>query len=85
MPNWDNTSRSGKNGLVFHRSTPSLFGHHLKDAMNFVKGNNRKHKLLIIKSWNEWAEGNYLEPDLQWGRQYLDVIKETIQEIGKTK
>jgi len=85
LPNWDNTSRSGKNGLVFHRSTPSLFGHHLKDAMNFVKGNNRKHKLLIIKSWNEWAEGNYLEPDLQWGRQYLDVIKETIQEIGKTK
>lgn len=81
LPNWDNTPRSGKNGLVFHHSTPALFRHHLKNALNFVKHNNRKHELLIIKSWNEWAEGNYLEPDIQWGLQYLHVIKESIQEI----
>jgi len=31
-----------------------------------------------VKSWNEWAEGNYLEPDRRFGHQYLDVVCETV-------
>jgi hypothetical protein len=81
IPNWDNTSRAKTNGLVFHHSTPALFKQHLKSAIDFVLNNKREHNLLIIKSWNEWAEGNYLEPDKQWGLQYLQSIKETLQEI----
>jgi hypothetical protein len=80
LPNWDNTPRSGRNGMVFHRSTPELFRSHLKSAIRFIEDNNRSHPLLIIKSWNEWAEGNYLEPDMQWGLQYLQVLRETLQE-----
>jgi hypothetical protein len=80
LPNWDNTPRSGRRGLVFHKSTPDLFGHHLREAIRFVLDNKRSHNLLIIKSWNEWAEGNYLEPDLQWGRQYLDMIRQVLNE-----
>ena len=82
LPNWDNTPRSGRNGLVFNRSTPELFRRHLASAIRFVLDNKRDHNLLIIKSWNEWAEGNYLEPDRQWGTQYLQVIKETLTETS---
>jgi hypothetical protein len=78
IPNWDNTPRSGRNGLVLHGSTPELFRGHLKKALQIVKEHSPEHKIVFIKSWNEWAEGNHLEPDLKFGRGYLKVIKEEI-------
>lgn len=59
IPNWDNTPRSRENGLVLHGSTPELFGIHLKKALNSVKDLPREHRIVFIKSWNEWAEGNH--------------------------
>lgn len=84
IPNWDNTPRSGANGLVLNNSTPELFRIHLKDALNKAKQLPDGHRLIFIKSWNEWAEGNHLEPDLRFGRQYLEVIKEELGKIDAT-
>ena len=75
MPNWDNTPRSGERGVIFHNSTPELFEQHLADAADIVKDYPDEQKIIFIKSWNEWAEGNHLEPDLKWGLQYLSKIK----------
>jgi hypothetical protein len=76
IPNWDNTPRTGTNGLVFHNSNPELFRTHLKEAIARVAHKKWEKRIIFIKSWNEWAEGNYLEPDLKFGRAYLDVIKD---------
>lgn len=76
FPNWDNTPRSGENGVVFHGSTPELFRFHFKKALDAVKDLPSEKKLIFVQSWNEWAEGNHLEPDLKFGRGYLQVIKE---------
>ena len=38
----------------------------------------REENLIFLKSWNEWAEGNHLEPDLKFGKGYLEVIKEEV-------
>ena len=37
----------------------------------------------MIKSWNEWGEGNYMEPDLQYGRGYIKACREAIDEIER--
>ena len=77
-PNWDNTPRSGVRGSVLHESTPDLFRIHLRDALTLVRSRTMSQRLVFIKSWNEWAEGNYLEPDKKFGHQYLDVVREEL-------
>lgn len=74
VPNWDNTPRSGKNGFVLHESTPELFRIQAKRALEVTENTAPENRLIFIKAWNEWAEGNYLEPDLKFGKAYLEVI-----------
>lgn len=75
-PNWDHSPRSGGKAIIFHKSNPKLFGKLLKKAIETVKEKPGEERIIIIKSWNEWGEGNYLEPDLKFGRGYLEVIKD---------
>ena len=70
-PNWDNTPRTDRRGYVYFGSTPDLYKKHLQDAVNFVRNKDFEERLVFIKSWNEWGEGNYLEPDLIYGHEYL--------------
>ncbi|RJQ18404.1 MAG: glycosyltransferase [Nitrospiraceae bacterium] len=82
VPNWDNTPRSGVNGFVLHESTPELYGRHLSDAVELVADRSPDQRIVFIKSWNEWAETNYLEPDLRWGKAYLKTTVETVAKGG---
>jgi len=82
VPNWDTTPRLNTKGWVFHKSTPELFQKHFEDTVKFVMAQRNDHKMIFIKSWNEWAEGNYLEPDLEWGTSYLIAIKEVLKKFS---
>lgn len=75
LPGWDNTPRSGMRGVVFHDSTPDLFRRHLREAISRVKDRTTQHRIVFLKAWNEWAEGNHVEPDQRWGHAYLEVIR----------
>ncbi len=79
LPNWDNTPRSGMRGLVFHNATPELFRRHLRDALSRVTDRPPEQRVIFLKAWNEWAEGNHVEPDLKWGRAWLEVIREELR------
>lgn len=78
LPNWDRSARSGKKANIYHNSTPELFRKHLKDALRLIEKKKPEHKILFLMSWNEWAEGNYVEPDQQYGHGFLNVIKDEI-------
>jgi hypothetical protein len=78
IPGWDHTPRSGKEGLVMTNSNPKYFKEHLRKALKVIENKDDEHKILFIKSWNEWAEGNYMEPDLKFGLKYLEVLKEQL-------
>jgi len=74
ITNWDNTPRSGRNGSVLLNATPDAFQQHIESACRFVEDRPSEHQLVFVKSWNEWAEGNYLEPDWLWGRAFLEAF-----------
>lgn len=78
IPGWDHTPRSGKEGLVITNSTPDLFEKHVKRTIDIVQHKSDENKIIFLKSWNEWAEGNYVEPDLRWGKKYLEAIKSAL-------
>ena len=73
-PNWDNTPRSGRGGVLALESTPERFGAQVRRAVELVAELPTDEQVLMIKSWNEWAEGNYLEPDRQYGRARLEML-----------
>ena len=76
VPQWDHTPRSGWNGSFFVNATPENFYKHCIDALNVIK--EKKHKILFLKSWNEWGEGNFMEPDLTYGRGFVDALRNAI-------
>jgi lipopolysaccharide biosynthesis protein len=80
IPNWDNTPRSGARGFVMHGSTPELFREQLARALELTRGVRREDRFVFIKSWNEWAEGNHLEPDLKFGLRYLEVVRDCLND-----
>jgi len=76
IPNWDNSPRFNLKSVILHNSTPELFRIHVKEVIAKIAHKPYEHRIAFIKSWNEWAEGNYIEPDLKYGKSYLQVIKD---------
>lgn len=78
VPNWDNTPRSGIRGTLFPDATPELYRRVLRKAIADVSNRPPSHRLVFLKSWNEWAEGNHLEPCQRFGHGFLKVTKEEV-------
>jgi hypothetical protein len=75
---WDNSPRRGREGIVYTNSSPRLFEEFLAKAIQSAKRHPNNHSLLFINAWNEWAEGNYLEPDVLNGNAYLLALKNSL-------
>ncbi len=85
VPGWDNTARAGRKGIVLHGSTPELFAEHLHDILESVADRPAEDRIVFVKSWNEWAEGNYLEPDQKFGHAYLDVVRSALDATPRSE
>ena len=78
-PGFDSTPRRPKNATVLLNSSPALYEEWLKNAIKWTrKENSEENQLVFINAWNEWAEGNHLEPDALNGRAYLEATKRAI-------
>lgn len=78
FPQWDRTPRAGNSEGVYVNATPTTFKKHIQNALNVIKNKDMEHRILFLRAWNEWGEGNYVEPDLKYGHAFLDAIKEAI-------
>ena len=72
---WDNTPRRGEEGIVFINSTPQAFEAGLRAAVDSTLTKPFDDRLVFLNAWNEWAEGNHLEPDLKHGLGYLEAVR----------
>ena len=71
---WDNTPRRGQNGIVIVNATPERFAAALREVLPSVASRSPEHRLVFLNAWNEWAEGNHLEPDQRSGCAYLKAM-----------
>lgn len=80
IPNWDRSPRVGKDAVIYENSTPELFKKSVERSFEIVKNKPQEHQIIFIQAWNEWGEGNYLEPDMKYGHGYLDAIRNLINK-----
>lgn len=71
-PSWDNSARVKKGAVILNGATPELYGQWLREIVERTRHRAPQQQLIFINAWNEWAEGNHLEPCQRWGRAYLE-------------
>ena len=85
-PGWDNSPRRERNATIYLNSTPETYEHWLRETASRLRACLGPHtnatispdSILFINAWNEWAEGNHLEPCQRWGRAYLEATKRAL-------
>jgi GT2 family glycosyltransferase len=76
MPGWDNTARRQNSSIIFKNNSPGAF----QAWLEFVIAQTNIHmhgdeKIIFINAWNEWGEGAYLEPDIDFGYSFLEAVQ----------
>jgi lipopolysaccharide biosynthesis protein len=82
-PGWDNTCRRLPRlaANIWIRSTPKKYEAWLRKTLERFVPFGPDEDFVLINAWNEWAEGNHLEPDRKWGRAYLEATKRAIEAV----
>lgn len=73
---WDNTPRHNERAVVFHDVTAEKYERWISNSLEHARRRFvGEERLLFVNAWNEWAEGSYLEPDLKFGRRFLEATR----------
>ena len=78
-PMWDNSARKDK-AFILNNSSPKKYYNWLKHIKDNYPWGKVPENFIFINAWNEWAEGNHLEPCQKWGTEYLKVTKEAFEK-----
>jgi lipopolysaccharide biosynthesis protein len=77
-PMWDNIARRKKDAAIFYNSDPEKYGYWLDSILRNFQPFSKEENFIFINAWNEWGEGNHLEPCEKWGRAYLEVTRKLL-------
>lgn len=81
-PNFDHSPRSKERGVVICDHSPKKWGTLCRYIFSLCNQRSGDDNLVFIKAWNEWGEGNYLEPDLKFGKGFIDTTRNAINSIA---
>jgi lipopolysaccharide biosynthesis protein len=79
-PSWDNTARRKSGATILRDATPEVYEYWLSQVVQDICAHPSNDKLLFINAWNEWAEGNHLEPCQKWGHAYLEATQRVLSQ-----
>lgn len=80
-PMWDNYVRRQNGGAnIYLNSSPTLYKDWLQNLTEKFRPYSLEENFIFINAWNEWAEGNHLEPCEKWGMDYLNATKEILEK-----
>jgi len=82
---WDNTARRNEKGIIIKGQNITDFSQDLNEEINSLIEQNRpvEENFLFINAWNEWAEGNHLEPCIKHGDDFLKALKNEFEQYAK--
>jgi hypothetical protein len=75
---WDNTPRRGEGAIILVNDEPRHFEDGLAQLVDSAAGKTLDERLIFVNAWNEWAEGNYLEPALDDGLAKLEAVRRVV-------
>lgn len=78
MPQWDRSPRAGNYDGIYVDATPNNFSKHIRQALELVQDKELEHRILFLRSWNEWGEGNYVEPDQKYGHGFIQALHDAL-------
>ena len=84
MPGFDNTARRQDTGDIFINASPRAYQLWLEGVLR-AEAEIRSgggETLVFINAWNEWGEGNHLEPDRHHGHAYLDATRNALASVA---
>lgn len=73
LVDYDDSPRRGRNAIIFDGTSPEKFGKYLQEYIK--KSVNENKEFLFLTAWNEWGEGNHIEPDETFGYQWLEAVQ----------
>ena len=76
-PGFDNSARK-KKYFYLKNANPEAYQKWFEDILKKFKPFSKEENLIFINAWNEWAEGNHLEPCIKWQRRYLEATKNAL-------
>ncbi len=84
IPSWDNTARLGERAHVMVKSSPEQYRLWLRKAvLQSLVRSPAQEPLVFVNAWNEWAEGTHLEPDIKYGRKWLEATRGALVDGGR--
>lgn len=82
-PGFDNSARKKQGANILAGSTPELYGRWLEETLKWTTEHSPKSRQVVfINAWNEWAEGNHLEPCQHHGLAYLQATADARRRAG---
>lgn len=81
VPNFDHSPRSAERGTIIVNHTPKKWYKLLSNVFPLLREREGLQNILFVKAWNEWGEGNYMEPDLCYGKEYIVETEKAVNDF----